>query len=354
MRRERRRYYAVMLMLIFVCGIVLTACQGGLTGGEKGQNQEVQKEFFAMDTYMTFSLYGEKAGETLKDAEAKIRKLESEWSVTNQNSEIYQVNHSNGNPVTLSEDTAEVVRYALDMAKETGGALDPTIYPVLTAWGFTTGKNRVPKETEIRTLLEHVGYEKVILGRADAHSSRRDGAGSGCCGERVCRRSDSRSCKRAWSGIGITEYRGNIQAVGSRPDGEDWRLAIRSPYGEGEVGLLKVSDCAVVTSGNYERYFTAKDGTRYGHIIDPKTGYPVDNGLASVTIVTEEGKMGDALSTALFVKGLDGAKAYWQSHDGFEMIVMTEDQKLYVTEGLDEKFTLSGTFSQMERHVIRR
>ena len=79
MRRERRRYYAVMLMLIFVCGIVLTACQGGLTGGEKGQNQEVQKEFFAMDTYMTFSLYGEKAGETLKDAEAKIRKLESEW-----------------------------------------------------------------------------------------------------------------------------------------------------------------------------------------------------------------------------------------------------------------------------------
>ena len=96
MRRERRRYYAVMLMLIFVCAIVLTACQGGLTGGEKGQNQEVQKEFFAMDTYMTFSLYGEKAGETLKDAEAKIRKLESEWSVTNQNSEIYQVNHSNG------------------------------------------------------------------------------------------------------------------------------------------------------------------------------------------------------------------------------------------------------------------
>ena len=163
MRRERRRYYAVMLMLIFVCGIVLTACQGELTGGEKGQNQEAQKEFFAMDTYMTFSLYGERAGETLKDAEAKIRKLESEWSVTNQNSEIYQVKHSNGNPVTLSEDTAEVVRYALDMAKETGGALDPTIYPVLTAWGFTTGKNRVPKETEIRTLLEHVGYEKVIL-----------------------------------------------------------------------------------------------------------------------------------------------------------------------------------------------
>ena len=354
MRRERRRYYAVMLMLIFVCGIVLTACQGGLTGGEKGQNQEVQKEFFTMDTYMTFSLYGEKAGETLKDAEAKIRKLESEWSVTNQNSEIYQVNHSNGNPVTLSEDTAEVVRYALDMAKETGGALDPTIYPVLTAWGFTTGKNRVPKETEIRTLLEHVGYEKVILdGQTLTLPEEMEldlgAVGKGYAGDLTADLVKEHGLESALLNIG-----GNIQAVGSRPDGEDWRLAIRSPYGEGEVGLLKVSDCAVVTSGNYERYFTAKDGTRYGHIIDPKTGYPVDNGLASVTIVTEEGKMGDALSTALFVKGLDGAKAYWQSHDGFEMIVMTEDQKLYVTEGLDEKFTLSGTFSQMERHVIRR
>ena len=254
----------------------------------------------------------------------------------------------------LSEDTAEVVRYALDMAKETGGALDPTIYPVLTAWGFTTGKNRVPKETEIRTLLEHVGYEKVILdGQTLTLPEEMEldlgAVGKGYAGDLTADLVKEHGLESALLNIG-----GNIQAVGSRPDGEDWRLAIRSPYGEGEVGLLKVSDCAVVTSGNYERYFTAKDGTRYGHIIDPKTGYPVDNGLASVTIVTEEGKMGDALSTALFVKGLDGAKAYWQSHDGFEMIVMTEDQKLYVTEGLDEKFTLSGTFSQMERHVIRR
>ena len=240
------------------------------------------------------------------------------------------------------------------MAKETGGALDPTIYPVLTAWGFTTGKNRVPKETEIRTLLEHVGYEKVILdGQTLTLPEEMEldlgAVGKGYAGDLTADLVKEHGLESALLNIG-----GNIQAVGSRPDGEDWRLAIRSPYGEGEVGLLKVSDCAVVTSGNYERYFTAKDGTRYGLIIDPKTGYPVDNGLASVTIVTEEGKMGDALSTALFVKGLDGAKAYWQSHDGFEMIVMTEDQKLYVTEGLDEKFTLSGTFSQMERHVIRR
>lgn len=99
---------------------------------------------------------------------------------------------------------------------------------------------------------------------------------------------------------------GNIQAVGSRPDGTDWRLGIRSPYGEGELGVLEISDCAVVTSGNYERYFVGEDGRTYGHIIDPETGYPADNGLASVTILAEEGKMGDALSTSMFVKGLEG------------------------------------------------
>ena len=147
---------------------------------------------------------------------------------------------------------------------------------------------------------------------------------------------------------------GNVQTVGSKPDGSKWRLAIRSPYGEGEVGVLEVSDCAVVTSGNYERYFTGEDGKRYGHIIDPKTGYPVDNGLASVTIITDEGKMGDALSTSMFVKGLQGAQEYWKSHDGFEMIIMTEDKELYLTEGIADHFTLTDEFSNMERHVIAR
>ena len=110
----------------------------------------------------------------------------------------------------------------------------------------------------------------------------------------------------------------------------------------------------MVTSGNYERYFTGEDGKRYGHIIDPKTGYPVDNGLASVTIVTEEGKTGDALSTSMFVKGLEGAQEYWKSHEGFDMILMTEDGEIYLTEGIENNFTLTDSFSNMEKHIIRR
>lgn len=108
----------------------------------------------------------------------------------------------------------------------------------------------------------------------------------------------------------------------------------------------------MVTSGNYERYFVGSDGKEYGHIIDPDTGYPVDNGLASVTIIADEGKMGDALSTSMFVKGLKGAEDYWRAHQDFEMIIITEDGQIYLTEGAGERFELSESFGNMEVHVI--
>ena len=109
----------------------------------------------------------------------------------------------------------------------------------------------------------------------------------------------------------------------------------------------------MVTSGNYERYFVGEDGRTYVHIIDPETGYPADNGLASVTILAEEGKMGDALSTSMFVKGLEGALNYWRDHLDFDMIAVTEDGEIYLTEGIEEKFTLSEDFSNMEVHIVQ-
>lgn len=349
-KRQRGKRGATAAMLL-LCALSLSACREA--GNASGQ-AEADREFFAMDTYMTFTAYGEGAEKALDKAEQEIRTLESEWSVTDEHSEIYAVNHSGGNPVTLSEDTADVVRFALEMAQETGGALEPTIYPVLTAWGFTTDHNRIPGSSEIKELLGLVDYEKVQLNGQEIRLPEGmeldlGAVGKGYAGDLAASLVEEAGVTSALLNIG-----GNVQTVGSKPDGSKWRLAIRSPYGEGEVGVLEVSDCAVVTSGNYERYFTGEDGKRYGHIIDPKTGYPVDNGLASVTIITDEGKMGDALSTSMFVKGLQGAQEYWKSHDGFEMIIMTEDKELYLTEGIADHFTLTDEFSNMERHVIAR
>ena len=355
MRRYKteNNYRTGTAAFVLLCSLALTACQGAQNTGGNSQ-EESRKEFFAMDTYMTFAAYGDNAGEALEKAEKEIHTLESEWSVTDENSEIYAVNHSNGNVVTLSEDTAGVVSFALEMAKETDGALEPTIYPVLTAWGFTTDENRIPGNEEIQSLLSRVGYEKVELNGQKIHLPEGMELDLGAVGKGYAGDLTAEIVKESGVTSALLNIGGNVQTVGSRPDGNDWRLAIRSPYGDGEVGVLEVSDCAVVTSGNYERYFTGEDGKRYGHILDPKTGYPVDNGLTSVTIVTEEGKTGDALSTSMFVKGLEGAQEYWKSHEGFDMILMTEDGEIYLTEGIGNNFTLTDSFSNMEKHIIRR
>lgn len=139
----------------------------------------------------------------------------------------------------------------------------------------------------------------------------------------------------------IISLGGNIQAVGSRPDGSDWRIGIRAPWEEGNLGVLEISDAAVVTSGGYENYFEDEDGNIYWHILDPSTGYPADSGIQSITIVGQEGKFCDALSTALFVLGTEKAETYWREHGGFEMRIVTDENEIRLTEGIAERFTLS-------------
>ena len=149
------------VIFCMMCMLVLS-----ISGCSWKQNQdmaEYSEPFFAMDTYMTFTAYGTDAEPAVLAAEDMIRELEALWSVTNENSDVYMINHSGGRSVTVDRKTAELLSFTLDMAEKTGGVLEPTIYPVLTAWGFTTGENRVPTETELAVLLEKVGYDRVEL-----------------------------------------------------------------------------------------------------------------------------------------------------------------------------------------------
>lgn len=311
------------ILSIFLIAILCTACNGIAPSTE----EPVKIQFFGMDTSMTFTAYGEGAAAALKNAEERMEELESLWSVTDENSEIYQVNHSQGKAVAVSNETVEVVRYALAMAEKTEGALEPTIYPVLTAWGFTTGENRIPAEEELAELMPFVGYDKVRIDGKQIQLSEGMKLDLGAVGK---------------------GYAGDLAADLLRKEG------IRNPFGEGNLGVLEISDKAVVTSGAYERYFVGEDGKGYGHILDPATGYPADNELAAVTIIADEGKQGDALSTALFVKGLEGAKAYWQEHRDFEMLLVTKNGEIYLTEGMMDDFSISGNLSDMKIHVLNQ
>ena len=340
-----------LLILVVSSFVILVFFPDMLPSASKTQN-EASKELFAMDTYITMTAYGRDAETALTEAADKRAALEQLWSVTDPHSDIYAVNHGEGHPIRVSEETSELVSFALQMAEETNGALEPTIYPVLSAWGFTTEEHRVPSETEIAELLGNVGYERV---RLEGDTVQLDNGmmldlgaiGKGYAGDLV-----AQVVQENGSTSALLNFGGNIQAIGTKPDGSRWRLGLRDPFTGGTLGVLEISNMAVVTSGNYERYFIGEDGKQYGHIIDPATGYPAESGLVSVTIVAGEGRLCDALSTSLFVMGLDKAAEYWKQHPDFEMILITEDGEIDLTEGIADAFTLDSYHSNMRVNVI--
>ena len=343
-RRRTRQFLAVLLLL-------LTALSG--CGRTDLEAQEAENSFFAMNTYMTFTAYGEQAEDALADARARVEEVEALWSVTDEGSEIYRANHSGGELVNVSEETAELVSFALEMAEKTDGALEPTIYPVLRAWGFTTDTKQVPSQEEIDALLEDVGHEKITLDGTlltvpEGMELDLGAVGKGYAGDLAAEAVRARGIECAILSLG-----GNIQAVGSRPDGTDWRVGLRSPWEDGTLGVLRVSDQAVVTSGGYENYFEDEDGNVYWHILDPETGYPAKSGLLSVTIICPQGRMGDALSTALFVMGPQKAEEYWRENGDFEMILVTEEGEILITEGVADRFTLSEGRTEEIRVISR-
>lgn len=321
----------------FLLAGVLTGC----SAPAEEMQQPVERSLFAMNTYMTFTAYGEDAQAALQEAEECIQQVEGLWSVTDEDSEIYQANHSGGQPVTVSEETAEIISFALEMAQRTGGALDPTIYPVLTAWGFTTDSKQVPSQQQIAQLLEQVGYDRIQINGSELTVPDGMELDLGAVGKGYTADLVTEILRRHGVTSALISLGGNIQSIGSRPDGSDWRLGIRAPWESGNLGVLTVSDAAVVTSGGYENYFDDEQGNIYWHILDPSTGYPADSGLQSVTIVGREGKMCDALSTALFVMGAQSAEQYWRENGGFEMLLVTDSGEILITEGIAENFTLN-------------
>lgn len=302
----------------------------------------LERTFFAMDTVMTLRLYAGGDEALLDAAEDRVKGLEALWSVTDENSEIYALNRDGS--ATLSGDAAGLLVNALELCGRTDGALDVTVYPVLRAWGFTTGEYTVPDEDAIAGLLTRVDYTQVILDETAGTVSLPGGVevdlgsvAKGYTGDVL-----AGLLKVHGVGSALLDLGGNIQTVGAKPDGTPWRIGVQDPEGDGYVGVLTVADRAVVTSGGYERYFES-DGVRYWHIIDPATGAPARSGLQSVTIIGESGFLCDALSTALFVKGLDGALEHWRAHRDFEAVFVADDGSVTVTAGLEDSFTLVQT-----------
>ena len=338
--------HRILLFFILICCIVPSGCAGSPAG------EPVVAELPAMDTLMKLTLYGENAQAAAEPAKERIRELEGLLSTTDENSEIYAANHSGGAPVALSGDTAALLDRALQLCRRTDGALDVTIYPVVRAWGFTTGGGRVPDRAELDGLLERVDYARVALSGStltlpEGMELDLGAVAKGYTGDVLMALLEEAGVTSA-----IVELGGNVQALGSKPDGSPWRVAVQAPEG-GYAAALEIVDKAVVTSGGYQRFFE-QDGEIYWHIIDPAAGQPARSGLASVTIVAEEGTLCDGLSTALFVMGADRAAEFWRETGDFDFVLLDEEGGVTITEGLEDSFSLCGEWAGRPLEVLRR
>ena len=339
----KKHFISAMLSAL----LFLTGCSA------ESSPEPVQGTFFAMDTVMDFTIYGESG--LIDQSESLIASLESLVSVTDTGSELYAINQTGSG--TLTGKASSLMEQALEICRRTDGALDLSIYPIVRAWGFTTGSYQVPDEAEIQALLPLVDYRKIQYDAAtgtvtvtlpEGMEIDLGSVAKGYAGQLAAQMLREHGVQSALLNLG-----GNVQTVGTKPDGSPWQIGIKDPQGEDAMMVLSVEDQAVVTSGGYERYFE-QDGQTYWHIMDPSTGHPADSGLISVTIVGDEGVVCDGLSTALFVMGLEKAADLWAQSGDFEAVFVTASGEVYITEGLRDRFALTEQYADTPVSVIER
>lgn len=322
---------------------MLTACQNS------DENKKVSKDIFAMDTYMTVTAYGKNAENGVNEAVDEINRLETVLSAEKQESDIYKLNETGSG--TLSTDTKNIVSKALEINKTTNGAFDISIYPLMVKWGFTTQKYNVPSKNEISKLLKDVDSSKIIFDEKSGNIKLKEnmkidlgGIAKGYTSSRVMQ-----IFKEHGVTSGLVSLGGNVQALGTKTDGTAWQIAIENPDKSSDyIGVVSVKDKAVITSGGYERYFE-KNGKTYHHILDPETGYPAESGVKSVTIVSDDGTLADALSTSLFVMGKEKALDYWREHKNeFDTVLVEDNGDITITGGLEKIFKSNFKFDTVK------
>lgn len=289
-----------------------------------------EADIFAMDTLMNIKVWGSRDDLILVTEE--IHRLEGILSATDSGSVLSQLNLTGSG--TLSDDVLTLTEDAMALSEKTGGAFDPTVYPLVRLWGFPDDEYHVPTMQELDETLPHIGTEHIHLENGfiemDAGTMLDFGA--------IAKGYTAQKCIEILSKHGVTaallSLGGNVQTLGTKPDGSDWAVGIADPEAPTQpIAVLTFQGSkALVTSGGYQRFFEF-DGQTYHHILDPKTGFPAENEIASVTVVCENGEIADAYSTALFVMGFDKACEFWKSQADFDAVFVMKDRSIYATAG---------------------
>ena len=309
------------------------------------QSDPITATAFKLNTVATITIYDSQDQKLLDGAMALCDKYERVFSRTLPESELYQLNAGTlpqeDGAFILSDSLADLIRQGLYYSELSEGAFDISIGPVSSLWDFTSGTALIPDEQELARALELVDYRQVELDgnhlRFGMEGMQLDlGAiAKGYIADRIKDYLVSEGVKSA-----IIDLGGNILCAGVRPDSAPFRIGIQRPFADRSetAAIVKIAGKSVVSSGIYERYFE-KDGTLYHHILNPKTGYPYDNGLVSVTIISDLSVDGDGLSTSCFALGLDKGLELIESLPDTYAAFITEDGTLHFSDGLEETFS---------------
>lgn len=338
-----------------ICILIITAllfCTVALVGCNMS-GEPAEDSFEAMDTFMSLKVYGENGDSAASQIRERIMRLDSLFSTTNADSDIYRINKRTSDSVKVDDLTADAVSKSLEICKSVDGALDISVYPIVREWGFIDKDYKIPDKYRIDELLKCVDYTKVSVSDSQIALLSDMELDLGAVAKGYAADKAIEICKNNSTSSALLNLGGTIAAVGKKTDGLSWKIGVANPKNSADYfGYLSCSDCVAATSGGYERYFVGDDGKTYIHIINPKTGYPIDNEISSVTIVSKSGIKSDALSTALFVMGIDKAEEYWRNSGDFDFIILDKDNEVHITKDIADDFKLADENQNIKINVV--
>ena len=326
-------------------GIFLIFSLIGCTNSKDDSNPVSKTEYF-MGTVVTVTLYDNKSEKIIDKAFEEVKKIEQLVSINMEGTELDEVNNNAGiKPVKVSDDTYNIIKKGLEYSSLTHGSFDITIGPLVKLWSIGLPEAKVPTLDEIKGTLKYINYkdveindsEKTVFLKKPGMIIDLGGIAKGYTADVIAQTLKDEGVEKA-----IIDLGGNVYALGEKSENTLWRIGIQNPdQTRGEiVGSINVKDKSIVTSGIYER-FIEQDGVKYHHILSPETGYPYDNEIAGVTIISDKSIDGDALSTSVFSMGITKGLEFINSLPDTEAIFITKDHKIYLTEGSQEIFKLT-------------
>lgn len=356
-RKKMRKKLLFSLITLGISFMVLTGCSDSAnkTTTESSAATKILKdpysdEQFLLGTYVRIRVYDEGKESALKPAFDRVKELGDKITINQKGSEIDEVNEQAGiKPVKVSDDVYTLVKRAYEYSQDSQGGFDMAIGAITQLWRIGFDDARKPSQEEIDQALKLVDYHKIELNDKEKTVYLKEKGmiiDLGAIAKGYITDEVVKVLKKQGVTTAIVDLGGNVYVLGHSPRGEnqDWTVGIQDPnMARGSVlGSIKERNKTLVTSGIYERYLEV-DGKKYHHLFDPKTGYPFDNDIASVTIITDKSIDGDGLSTAVFSMGVKKGLEYVESelNNGTEAIFVTKDDKVYVTDPIKDTFKLS-------------